>query len=71
MALPYKEGDRAFLNGLEVVVLRQVLFNRPAYRVRPVRQQSRAAYEQWVVDGSYLSNDPRKWVGLLALSKLR
>lgn len=71
MALPYKEGDRTFLNGLEVVVLRQVLFNRPAYRVRPVRQQSRASYEQWVADGSYLSNNPRKWVGMLALSKFR
>jgi len=64
----YRSGEQAYINGRQVLVLRQVLFNRPAYRVRAVRDQSRSPCEEWVVDGLYLSDDPSHRVGLVAMA---
>ena len=64
----YRSGEQAYVNGRQVLILRQVLFNRPAYRVRAVRDQSRSPCEEWVVDGLYLSDDPSHRVGLIAMA---
>lgn len=61
----YGPGDRAYVNGEEVQVVRQVLYNRAAYRVRSLRGQNRAPCLEWVVDGTYLSDDPESRVGLV------
>ncbi len=64
----YRSGEQAYVNGRQVLILRQVLFNRPAYRVRAVRDQSRSPCEEWVVDGLYLSDDPSHRVGLISMA---
>lgn len=66
MDLTFEPGEQVFVNGRQVVVVSQVLFNRPAYRVRLVRSRSNMPTEEWVVDGFYLSDDPNRRVGLMA-----
>ena len=71
MTRRYTSGDVAYVNGMKVVVLRQVLHNQPAYRVRTLRAAARGPCEEWVVDGVYLSDDPKRRVGLVAVSPRR
>lgn len=52
------EGEIKYLGARRVFILKQVLFNNPAYRVKYV--SSLEAKGSFVVDGPYLSDRPRK-----------
>ncbi len=71
MTRQYTSGDVAYVNGTKVVVVRRVLHNQPAYRVRTLRAPTRGPCEEWVVDGVYLSDDPKRRVGLVAVQPRR
>ena len=71
MTRRYTSGDVAYVNGTKVVILRQVLHNQPAYRVRAVRAPTRGPCEEWVVDGVYVSDDPKHRLGLVAVPPRR
>ncbi len=60
----WKSGQRVYINGAPYIVVRQVLFNRPAYRVA-ARQRMAGEAPDRVVDGFYLSNNPRNRVGFV------
>jgi len=64
----YKPGAVAYVNGKPVRVVRQVLFNRPAYRVRAVWLRAHGPIQEWVIDGVYLSDDPKQRISLLGVS---
>ena len=66
MITGFRAGEPAFVNGKEVLIVRQVLFNRPAYRVRALNARRGMLPEEWVVDGSYVSDDPTVIVGFVA-----
>ena len=68
MTRRFTPGDRAYVNGKEVVVVCQVLFNQPAYRVRGLDGKRGTVCQEWVVDGTYLSSDPSVRTGLLGNS---
>ena len=71
MTRQYTSGQVAYVNGTQVVIVRQVLFNQPAYRVCTLKAPLRGPREQWVVDGTYLSDDPRHRVGLVSAAPRR
>ncbi len=65
MRQPHKPGDEVYVNGKRVVIVRQVLFNQPAYRVCSLKNHTRSKPNEWVVDGTYISLDPKHRVGLV------
>ena len=49
----WHEGDLGFVGKVQIEIVRQVLFNQPAYRVRPVGVNHQT--KGWVVDGCYIT----------------
>lgn len=51
--IKFVTNQLAWINGAPVKIVRQVLFRRPAYRVRNLRKDTKG----YVVDGCFLSDD--------------
>ena len=68
----FKAGDEVYNSGHPVIVLKQVLFNRPAYRVRCNKglKSHQMTYE-WVLDELYLSHDPDHRAGFEGIGQVR
>ena len=65
----FNAGDTAYVSGHEVLVIKQVLRHRPAYRVRfNVRHKSNQV--ESVVDGCFITKAPTECVFLKALNHI-